>query len=75
MKDAAQDVAEDVTQDVAEDVLGVADHHHARSLPSTAPNPTPPKVSSSAVSSSSRALWTFEALVGAAGQVTVAVDT
>ena len=46
----------------------------ARSF-SNCPTPTPPKVSSSTVSSSSRALWTFEALVGAAGPVTVAVDT
>ena len=46
----------------------------ARSF-SNCPTPTPPKVSSSAVSSSPRALWTFEARVGAAGPVAVAVDT
>ena len=54
-------------------------HQHMRTattrgLPPTAPIPTPPKVSSSTVSSSSRALWTFGALAGAAGPVTVVVD-
>jgi len=82
VKDAAQDVAEDVTRDVAEGVLGAAeDGSHLLAgtcgLPPTAPHPTSPKVSSSTVSSSSRQAL-FERLkpfVGAAGPVTVAVDS
>ena len=88
VKDMAQDVAEDVTQDVAEDVLGAAEDGSSSvsggkiittpvacsQLPHT---PTPPKVSSSTVSLSSRQAL-FERLkpfVGAADPVTVAVDS
>ena len=64
VKDAAQDVAEDVTQDVAEDVLGAAQDGSSSvsggkiiitpvACPQLPPTPTPPKVSSSTVSSSS----------------------
>ena len=78
----------DAAQDVAEDVLGAAEGGLSsvsggktlitpvayRQLP---PTPTPPKVSSSAVSSLSRQAL-FERLkpfVGAAGPVTEAVDS
>jgi len=88
VKDAAQDVAEDVTQDVAEDVLGAAEDGSSSvsggkiiitpvAYPQLPPNPMPPKASSSTVSSSSRQAL-FERLkpfVGAAGTVTVAVDS
>jgi len=88
VKDAAQDVAKDVTQDVAEDVLGAAEDGSSSvsgesiittpaAYPQLSPTPTPPKVSSSTVSSSSRQAL-FERLkpfVGAAGPVTVAVDS
>ena len=88
MKDAAQDVAGDVTQGVAEDVLGAAEDGSPSAsggkiiitpvaypqLPSTF---TPPKISSSTVSSALRQAL-FERLkpfVGVAGPVTVAVDS
>ena len=88
VKDAAQDVAEDVTQDVLEGVLGTAENGSSSvsggktiTIPVACsqlpPTPTPPKVSSSIVSSSSRKAF-FEHLkpfVGAAGQVTVAVGS
>ena len=88
MKDAAQDVAEDVTPDVAEDVLGAAEDGSLSvsggkititpvACPQLPPTPTPPKVSSSTVSSSSHQAL-FERLkpfFGAAGPVTVAVDS
>ena len=88
VKDAAQDVAEDVTQDVAEDVLGSAEDGSSsvsggkiiitpEAYPQLPPTPTPPQVSSLTVSSLSRQAL-FERLkpfVGAAGPVTVAVDS
>jgi len=88
VKDAAHNVAEDVTQDAAEGVLGAAEDGSSSAsggkiiitpvaYPKLPPSPTPPKVSSSAVSSSSRQAF-FERLkpfVGAAGPVTVAVDS
>ena len=87
--DAAQDVVEDVTQDVAEDVLGAAEDGSSSvsggkiiiitpvAYPQLPPTPTPPKVSSSAVSLSSRQAL-FERLVpfvGAAGPLAMAVDS
>jgi len=88
VKDAAQDVAEDVTQDVAEGVLGAAEGGSSSvsggkiitkpaAFPQLPPTPTPPKVSLSAVSSSSRQAL-FERLkpfVGAVGPVAVVVDS
>ena len=88
MKDVAQDVAQDVTQDAAEDVLGAAEDGPSSfsggkiiitpvACPQLPPNPTPPKVFSSAASSSSHQAL-FERLtpfVGAAGPVVVAVDS
>jgi len=75
VKDAAQDVAKDVTQDAAKDVLGAAED----GPPSFSGGKIiiTPAVSSSTVSSSSRQAL-FERLkpfVGAAGPVTVAVDS
>ena len=88
VKDATQDVAEDVTQDVAGDVLGAAEDGSSSvsggeiiitpvACPQLPPTPTPPKASSSTVSSSSRQVL-FERLkpfVGAADPVTVTVDS
>ena len=62
MKDAAQDVADDATQVVAEGVLGAAEDGSSSvsggkiivtpvACPQLPPTPTPPKVSSSTVSS------------------------
>jgi len=88
VRDPAQDVAEDVTEDAAENVLGAAEDGSSSvsggkiiitpvACPQLPPTPTPPKVSSSAVSSSPRqALFErSKPFVGAAGPVAVAVDT
>jgi len=88
VKDAAQDVAKDVMQNAAEDVLGAAEDGSSSvsggkiittpvACPQLPPKPTPPKASSSTVSSSSRqALFErSKPFVGAAGPVAVAVDT
>ena len=88
MKDAAQDAAKDVTQDVAKGVLGATEDGSSSvsggkiittpvACPQLPPTPTPPQVSSSTVSSlSSRALFErLKPFVGAAGPVTVAVDS
>ena len=85
VKEAAEDVAEDVAQDLAEDVLAPwrMDRHLSAAERSSQhlwlhlTAPTPPKVSSSTVFSSSRQAL-FERLkpfVGAAGPVAVAVDS
>jgi len=88
VKDAAQDVAEDLTQDVAEDVLGAAEDGSSSvsggkivttpvAYPQLPPSPTPPKASSSTVSSSPHQVLfvRLKPFVGAAGPVTVAVDS
>jgi len=78
VKDAAQDVAEDVTQDLAaSSVSGGKIIITPVAYPQLPPAPTPPKVSSSTASSSPHQAL-FERLkpfVGAAGPVTVAVDS
>ena len=88
VKYAAQDAAGDVTQDLAEDMLGAAEDGSSSvsggkiiitpvAYPQLPPTRTPPNISSPTVSSSSRQAL-FERLkpsVGAAGPVTVAVDT
>ena len=80
VKDAAQDVAEDVlgsAEDGSSSVSGGKIIITPVAYPELPPTPTPPKVSSSTVPSSSRQAL-FERLkpfVGAAGPVTVAVDS